>query len=418
MECRSSNGPGRRGDEDDLRHLGEELVEAQRPVVESRGKAEAEVDERLLARAVALVHAADLGHGLVRLVEEDDEVGREVVDQRVRSRARRAPVEDPRVVLDPVAEAELFHHLEVVLGPLPDPVRLEHPALRLEHLHLLLHLEVDLVGRALDRRLRGHVLRRREDVQVLELPVDLAGHRVEMRDLLDLVAEHRHPVGRLLVRRLDLDHIPLDAELAAAEQRVVARVVDVDELAEDDVAVLVLAHVQHDDPLLVLLGRAEAVDRRDGRDDDGVVAREETRGGRVAEPVDVVVSGRVLLDVEIGLRDVRLGLVVVVVGDEVLDRVRGEELAELVAELRGERLVVRDDQRRALQLLDDPRHRRRLAGAGGAEQRLVALARLQALGELLDRLRLVAGGEIRVMGLERRHGDSVATSPRLSVAGC
>ena len=55
------------------------------------------------------------------------------------------------------------------------------------------------------------------------------------------------------MRRLDLDHVAFDPELAAPEQRVVAHVVDVDELAEDDVAVLVLADMQHDDPLLVLL---------------------------------------------------------------------------------------------------------------------------------------------------------------------
>ncbi len=93
------------------------------------------------------------------------------------------------------------------------------------------------------------------------------------------------------------------------------------------------------------------------------------------QPRDVVVPGRVLLDVEVGLRHVRLGLVVVVVGDEVLDGVVGEELPELVAELRRERLVVRDHERGPLQLLDDPRHRRRLAGAGRAEQRLVAVPR-------------------------------------------
>ena len=103
-------------------------------------------------------------------------------------------------------------------------------------------------------------------------------------------------------------------------------------------------------------------------------ADEQRRGGRVPQPVDVVVDGRVLLDVEVGLRDVGLGLVVVVVGDEVLDRVLRQELAELVAELRGERLVVGDHERRLLHLLDDPRHRRRLPGPGGAEQRLVAVA--------------------------------------------
>ena len=282
-------------------------------------------------------------------------------------------VEDARVVLDPVAEAELAHHLEVVLGALADPVRLEHPALALEERHLLLELVLDLVVRALDRRLRGHVLRRREDGDRVELREDLARERVEVRDLLDLVAEHRDAVGGLGVRRLDLDHVALDPEAAAAEQRVVADVLDVDQLPQHHVAVGLLADRQEDDPLLVLLRRAEAVDARDGGDDDRVAAREQVRRRRVPQPVDVVVPRAVLLDVEVGLRDVRLRLVVVVVGDEVLDRVRREELAELVAELRGERLVVGDHERRPLDLLDDPRHRRRLAGAGRAEQRLVAL---------------------------------------------
>ena len=110
----------------------EELVELERPVVERRGQPEAVVDERLLARAVALVHAADLRDRLVRLVDEDDEVVGEVVDQGVRRRARRAVVEDPRVVLDPRAEAELLEHLDVVLGALPQPMRLELLAALLE----------------------------------------------------------------------------------------------------------------------------------------------------------------------------------------------------------------------------------------------------------------------------------------------
>jgi hypothetical protein len=61
----------------------------------------------------------------------------------------------------------------------------------------------------------------------------------------------------------------------------------------------------------------------------------------------------VLLDVGVGARDVGLRLVVVVVGDEVLDRVVGQKLAHLGVELRGQRLVVGDDQRRLLHLLDD-----------------------------------------------------------------
>ena len=54
------------------------------------------------------------------------------------------------------------------------------------------------------------------------------------------------------------------------------------------------------------------------------------------------------LDVGVGARHVGFGLVVVVVGDEVLDRVVGEEALELAVELGGQRLVRRQDQRRAL----------------------------------------------------------------------
>ncbi len=75
------------------------------------------------------------------------------------------------------------------------------------------------------------------------------------------------------------------------------------------------------------------------RDHDDVAPGEQRVGRRVPQPLDLVVDRGVLLDVGVRLRDVRLGLVVVVVGDEVLDRVVGQQLAELVGQLRGQRLV-------------------------------------------------------------------------------
>jgi hypothetical protein len=88
-----------------------------------------------------------------------------------------------------------------------------------------------------------------------------------------------------------------------------------------------------------------------------------------------------LLDVGVGARHVGLGLVVVVVGDEILHRVVGEEVLELAIELRGQRLVRRQDQRRALGRLDDLGHGEGLARAGDAEQHLVALGITDALDE-------------------------------------
>ena len=113
-----------------------------------------------------------------------------------------------------------------------------------------------------------------------------------------------------------------------------------------------------DHPVDVLLRRAQAVDARHRGDDDDVAPGQQRVGRRVPQPLDLVVDRRVLLDVGVRLRDVRLGLVVVVVRDEVLDRVVRQQLAELVGQLRGERLVGRHHQRRPLHLLDEPGRRR------------------------------------------------------------
>ena len=108
---------------------------------------------------------------------------------------------------------------------------------RLELLHLRLELGAELDDRALDRRLRGDVLRRREDRDRVEPRQHLAGERVEVGDRLDLVAEERDAVRGLGVGRLQLEDVALDAEAPAAEHGVVADVLDVDQLAEHEVAV-------------------------------------------------------------------------------------------------------------------------------------------------------------------------------------
>src|SRR5918993_763310 len=58
-----------------------ELLPLQRPVVHRRRQPEPVLDERPLAAHVALVHAADLRDAHVRLVDDQEEVIREVVDE-------------------------------------------------------------------------------------------------------------------------------------------------------------------------------------------------------------------------------------------------------------------------------------------------------------------------------------------------
>ena len=385
-------GAGRGRQEHALVDATHDLLEAQRPVVGRRRQAEAVLDQRLLAGAVALVLAVELGHGEVGLVHDHEEVVGEVVEQRVRRRTRLPPVERGRVVLDAVAVADLGQHLEVVLGAHAQALGLEQLALCLEAGQLDLQLVLDAPDGVAHPLVIRHVVGGRVHDQLVELGHLLAGEGVDHHDGLDLVAEQLDSHGRLVVGGVDLDGVAPDPELAPHQVHVVALVAHVDQAAQHGPLVVLLADAHHQHLVAVLLGRAQAVDARHRGDHDHVAAGQQGRGGGVAQPVDLVVDRRVLLDVGVGGRHVGLGLVVVVVADEVLDPVVGEQLAELVGQLGGQRLVGGDDQRRLLHPLDGPGHGGALARAGDAQQRLEAVAPLDAGGQLLDGLGLVAGG--------------------------
>ena len=74
VDISSSYGARRGRHEHDLVDPLAELLEPQRPVVHRPRQPEAVLDERVLARPVALVLAVELRHGLVPLVEDDEEV--------------------------------------------------------------------------------------------------------------------------------------------------------------------------------------------------------------------------------------------------------------------------------------------------------------------------------------------------------
>jgi hypothetical protein len=322
------------------------------------------LDQHLLAGPVPLVLAADLGDGDVGLVDDGEEVLGEVVQQRVGGLAGGPAVEVAGVVLDPRAEPHLPQHLQVVGGPHPQALGLQQLPLRLQLGQPPGQLGFDGGDRLQHLLPLGDVVAGREDERLPELFQHLAGDRVHPQDPLDLVAEELDPEDRLLVGGQHLQGVAPHPELAPGEGHLVALVLDVDQPALGRLHRVLHPLDEADQLALVLLGRAQPVDAGHRGDDDRVPVVQQRRGGGVAEPVDLVVDRGVLLDVGVGLGEVRLGLVVVVVADEVLDPVLGEELAELVGELGPQRLVGGDHQGGPLHLFDRPGDRRRLPRPG------------------------------------------------------
>ena len=267
---------------DALADAGVELLEAQRPVVERAGQAEPEVHQRLLARAVAVVHAAHLRDRLVALVDHQQEIVGEVVEQRRRRLARSAARQVPRIVLDPLAVAELAQHLEVEPRPLLQALALQQLALRLQLGEALRQLDGDGLDRAPQPPAGRGVVRLGIERDLVDLLQHGAAQRVEAGHALDLVAEVLDADAAVLVGRLDLQHVAAHAEAAVVEVVRRALVLHLRQPAHRDVHPLggaALEELQHAEEGL---RRAEAVDARHRRHDQDVTPLEQRLGGAPA----------------------------------------------------------------------------------------------------------------------------------------
>ena len=334
----------------------------------------------------------------------------------MRGRAGSAPVDVARIVLDARARADFLEHLQVEGGAHAQALLLEQLILATEPREAIVELVLDGGDRFLHAFLAGHIVRGREKVRVIHVVDDVAGERMQHGKRLDLITEHLDADRKLLVHGDDLDRVATHAERAARKRHVVTHVLHRDEAAQQRIAVDDHAPFELDHSSHILLGRAEAVNAGHRGDDDRVAPREQRVRGAVAQPLDLVVDRGVLLDEGVRLGDVGLGLVVVVVGDEVLDGVVWEQLAELCRELGGERLVRLENQSGTLQLLDQPCRGRTLARAGRAHEDDVLFAVSDARSQLPDRLGLVARRRVGRDDLERivlSDHDVIAHGPTL-----
>ena len=394
----------------DVHRLGKtllKLLEPQRPVIEGAGQAEAVLHQALLAGAVAVIHGPDLGQRHVALIHEQDEIVGEEVQQRHGGGAHRALGDDAGIVLDAGAVAQLRHHLHVVLRALAQALGLHQLILPLQLGKAGIQLYADLADGGVHLVAGGDVVAGGVDGHVLQGLDGRAGDGVELGDAVDLIPEELHPDGSvLIVGGVELHRVAPDPEHIALEGDVVALVAVLHQPAQQLVPVHGLAHPEGDHHAGKVLRLAQAVDAAHRRHHDDVTPLQQGAGGAEAQAVDLLVGGGVLFDVGVGMGDVGLGLVVVVIADEILHGVVGEELPELLAKLGRQRLIVGQHQRGALHLLDDLGHGVGLAGAGDAQQHLLPQAVFDALGQLFDGLGLVAGGLIFAFYLKRGHGPT------------
>ena len=256
----------------------------------------------------------------------------------------------------------------------------------------------------------------RVDVHRIHALQDLAGGGIDVADRLHLVAEQLDPHQPIFVGGADLQHISLHPETAAGDFGVVAAVLVVHQLPQLAADVEGLAHLELHRRLEVFTRNPQAVNAADRGHHDHVAPFKQRARRRVTQHVDLLVDRRRLGDVGVADRYVGLRLVIVVIGDEVLNGVLREELPQLVAELGRQGFVVGQHQRRPAGLGDHVGHRERLARARGPQQRLITLAAVYPRHQLLDRRRLITLRRIRSREVVGGHGCGARRRPSI-IAG-
>ncbi len=124
----------------------------------------------------------------------------------------------------------------------------------------------------------------------------------------------------------------------------------------------------------------------------------------MAHLIDRVVDRGIFRDIGVALRNVGFGLVIIVITDEILDRIVREKLFELLVELPRQRLIMDQHQRRFLDPLDHIGHREGLPGTGDPQQGLVLLSTQNPGGQLLNGLALITAGFEGGVECKTRHG--------------
>ena len=126
-------------------------------------------NQRVLATPVTGVLCMQLWNRYVTFIDDEQIVLREIVKQRKWGFAWLAIINMHGVVLDAIAISHFLHHLEVITGSHPQPLRLQQLALRFKHCQLLLQFLFNSQNSSTHSSVTRHVVGRRKDDNLARL---------------------------------------------------------------------------------------------------------------------------------------------------------------------------------------------------------------------------------------------------------
>src|SRR5262249_48828349 len=220
----------------------------------------------------AVIHTTYLRDGLVRLVDEQQIILRDVVQQRGWGFAWQASAEMAGIILDSMAVTDGAHHFNVEKRALRHALRFDELALLFQLLLPPFEFFLNRDDGTLTLVLRHHVMRARIDRDTCEILLtrsDFAGQRINLAKLVNLIAPHLQAIGVVFVGRIDLDDVTANPE-RPAPQVFAALVLYVDKTPQQSLAARLHPFFKHDQHAVIRFGRTNAIDAAHGSNDHHV----------------------------------------------------------------------------------------------------------------------------------------------------
>ena len=209
------------------------LLTAERTVIKRTRQTKTIIDQHLLTCSVTIVHALDLPHSHVTLVNHDKKIIWEEIKKCKRWLSLTTTIHVTRIVLNAVGVAHFSQHFNVVFCSLANTLRFNKLTLFFKESDLLFHFLLNLTDGDFHMLVISHKVGGRKDNQMVNIRNHTSCQGLNLTDTINLITEKLYPKGMLVTASWkELNHITTHTKTPTLKVDVIALKLNVHKVIE------------------------------------------------------------------------------------------------------------------------------------------------------------------------------------------
>ena len=223
-------------------------------------------------------------------------------------------------------------------------------------------------------------------------PQHLSGDHINFCNAVNLIAKQFNADSPFTGPcRQHLNAVAPHTKCAAMKVDIVALILNIHQLAQNSIPIMHRAHPQRQRLFAVFLRRTYPINTGHTGYNNHVPPLQQRCRSRVTHFFNLLINLRILLYICIGGRHIGFRLIIIVIADKVFHCIFRKKLLKLTVQLRRQRFIVGNDQRRPIGFRNDIGHGKGFTRTGHTQHNLLGQARIQPIYQLSNGLGLITG---------------------------